>query len=181
MANAKSKKSDATIIKKYANRRLYDTGRSSYVTLSDLCEMLQEGHNFIVIDAKSGDDITRSVLTQIIADNEATEENLLPTGFLRNLIKFYGDSMKSVVPNYLESTMDMFMQNQENMRDHMQKSLEQMPNAGNMGGMQNMFSPNTEMLQEMSRKNMEIFQKTMKMFSPFGLYNESPSSSSKDD
>lgn len=169
MAQTKRNNEEATIIKKYANRRLYDTGRSSYVTLKDLCEMLQEGHNFIVIDAKSGDDITRSILTQIIADQESEQENLLPTSFLRNLIKFYGDSMKGLVPNYLENTLEVFVQNQENMREHMQKSLENMPGVTDMNTMQNMFTPNSEMLQEMSRKNMEMFQQTMKMFSPFSM------------
>ena len=89
MARAKRGQDEPTLIKKYANRRLYDTGRSSYVTLEDLCEMVKEGHDFVVQDAKSGEDLTRSVLTQIIVDQEANgEENLLPIGFLKNLIGF---------------------------------------------------------------------------------------------
>ena len=112
---------EPTVIKKYANRRLYDTGRSSYVTLDDLCEMVKDGIDFVVYDAKSGDDITRSVLTQIIVDQEAKGENLLPTGFLKNLIGFYGDNIQPLVPNYLEQTLDAFVKNQEQMRDHINK------------------------------------------------------------
>lgn len=177
MARTKRNPEDPTIIKKYANRRLYDTGRSSYVTLNDLCEMVQEGHDFVVVDAKTGDDITRSVLTQIIADQESEEENLLPTNFLRNLITFYGDSMKGLVPNYLENTLDLFVKNQEQMREQFGKSFENVPG---INGVNTMFTPNTEALQELSRKNMEMFERTMKMFSPFGMtYGENPSQ--KDD
>lgn len=159
MAKTKSSKEDATIIKKYANRRLYDTGRSSYVTLDDLCEMVQEGYNFVVIDAKSGDDITRSVLTQIIADQESGDETLLPTDFLRNLIGFYGDNMQTMVPSYLQQSMEMFKQNQESMREHVSKSLE---------GIDGIF-PQSNVIEDMARKNMEIFERTMKMMQPFNV------------
>ena len=117
MAKAKNGHDEPTVIKKYANRRLYDTGRSSYVTLDDLCEMVKDGIDFVVYDAKSGDDITRSVLTQIIVDQESKGENLLPTGFLKNLIGFYGDNIQPLVPNYLEQTLDAFVKNQEQMRE----------------------------------------------------------------
>jgi len=159
---------DTVIIKKYANRRLYDTGRSSYVTLDDLCEMVKEGHDFVVYDAKSGNDITRSVLTQIIVDQESKGENLLPTGFLKNLIGFYGDNIQPLVPNYLEQTLDAFVKNQEQMREQINKSFQGMNN------MQGMFPPvpGAENLEEMSRKNMEMFESTMKMFMPFNMdYN----------
>ena len=160
MAKAKSGQDQPTVIKKYANRRLYDTGRSSYVTLDDLCEMVKEGIDFVVYDAKSGDDITRSVLTQIIVDQESKGENLLPTGFLKNLIGFYGDNIQSVVPNYLEQTLDAFVKNQEQIRDQINQSFE------NMGGM---FPPmpGATNFEEMSRKNIEMFENTMKMFMPF--------------
>lgn len=160
MAKAKNGQDQPTVIKKYANRRLYDTGRSSYVTLDDLCEMVKEGIDFVVYDAKSGDDITRSVLTQIIVDQESKGENLLPTGFLKNLIGFYGDNIQSVVPNYLEQTLEAFVKNQEQIRDQINQSFE------NMGGM---FPPmpGATNFEEMSRKNIEMFENTMKMFMPF--------------
>ncbi|MFP4098445.1 MAG: polyhydroxyalkanoate synthesis repressor PhaR [Alphaproteobacteria bacterium] len=166
MVKAKNSKDEATVIKKYANRRLYDTGRSSYVTLDDLCEMVQEGHNFVVLEAKTGKDITRSVLTQIIADQEATDETLLPTDFMRTLIGFYGNNMQAMVPSYLEQTMSVFKQNQEKFQEQFAKSFEGM----GMGGMDKMFSghPNFE---EIARKNMEMFERAMKMMPPFNMAN----------
>jgi len=162
MAKAKAGQNEPTVIKKYANRRLYDTGRSSYVTLDDLCEMVKDGIDFVVYDAKSGDDITRSVLTQIIVDQESKGENLLPTGFLKNLIGFYGDNIQSVVPNYLEQTLEAFVKNQEQMQEQINKSFEGMnaiPGVFPVG--------DTNSLEEMNRKNMEMFEQTMKMFMPF--------------
>ncbi len=156
-----SKSNEPTIIKKYANRRLYDTGRSSYVTLDDLREMVQEGHDFVVVDAKSGEDLTRGVLTQIIADKEATDETLLPTNFLRTLIGFYGDNTQTMLPTYLEQTMNLFAQNQENMQEQLNKSF----------GDNNIFSPSMN-LEELTRKNMEMFEGAMKMMQPFTMgYN----------
>lgn len=186
MARAKRGANEPTIIKKYANRRLYDTGRSSYVTLEDLCEMVKENHDFVVQDAKTGDDITRSVLTQIIVDQEAKGEgeSLLPTGFLRKLIGFYGDNVQGVVPNYLEQTIDIFIKNQEQMREHMNKSLE------GMNTMQNMFPnvpgvsnvPGRDAMEEINRKNIEMFERTMnntmKMFTPFGAAGNTAASNS---
>lgn len=166
MAKAKRGSNEPTIIKKYANRRLYDTGRSSYVTLDDLCEMVKEGHDFIVHDAKSGADITRSVLTQIIVDQESKgEQKLLPIGFLRNLIGFYGDNIQPLVPNYLEQTLDVFVKNQEHLREQVNKSLEGM---SSMTGMFPSIPPGPASLEEINRKNMEMFERTMRMFSPFG-------------
>ncbi len=169
MAKTKNQAGEPTVIKKYANRRLYDTGRSSYVTLEDLCEMVKEGHDFVVKDAKSGEDITRSVLTQIILDQENKgEDNLLPIGFLRNLISFYGDSVQQVVPNYLETTLDVFVKNQERVREQINKSFENMP--GMNPNMQGMFTGTTPpSIEELNRKNMEMFERTMKMFTPFGM------------
>lgn len=160
MARTKTTADDITVVKKYANRRLYDTGRSSYVTLDDLCEMVKEGHDFIVVDAKSGEDITRSVLTQIIVDQESKGENLLPTNFLRNLISFYGDSVQGAVPNYLESTLEVFVKNQENLREQMNKSME------SMRTMEGMF-PGAANLEELNKQNMAMFEKAMNMFTPF--------------
>jgi len=112
-------KSDPIIIKKYANRRLYNTGSSSYITLDHLGEMTREGIDFKVVDAKSGDDITRSVLTQIIMDEENRGQTMLPTPFLRQLIAMYGDSMQSMVPPYLEASMAALRRNQEQFRKSM--------------------------------------------------------------
>lgn len=162
MAKAKDSKNEPTVIKKYANRRLYDTGRSSYVTLDDLREMVQEGHDFVVVDAKSGEDLTRGVLTQIIADKEAGDETLLPTNFLRTLIGFYGNNAQDMLPKYLEQTMNIFAQNQEQMQEQFSKSFGQMPK------MDDMFTQNTSM-EELARKNMEMFERAMKMIPPFNM------------
>lgn len=168
MAKSKNGKDEPTIIKKYANRRLYDTGRSSYVTLEDLCEMVQEGHDFVVVDAKTGDDLTRGVLTQIIADQESGSETLLPTNFLRTLIGFYGNNAQNMLPPYLEQTMNMYAQNQEKIQEQFSKSFEGMRK---MGGMDGIF-PQASTLEEMTRKNMEIFENAMKMMPPFGYVNK---------
>ncbi|NCT41169.1 MAG: polyhydroxyalkanoate synthesis repressor PhaR [Alphaproteobacteria bacterium] len=165
MAKTKRGPNDPTIIKKYANRRLYDTGRSSYVTLDDLCDMVKEGHDFVVQDAKSGEDLTRSVLTQIIVDQESKgEENLLPTDFLRNLIGFYGGENGSMIPNYLEQTMDIFVKNQEQMKEHMSSMQSMFPKVPGVPKMTAM--PGGEAIEEMNRKNIEMFERTMKMFNP---------------
>lgn len=114
---------EPTVIKKYANRRLYHTGTSSYVTLEDLAGLVRAGEDFVVYDAKSGEDITRSVLAQIIFDEEAKDgQNLLPITFLRQLIRFYGDSMQALVPRYLEFSMENFTQEQSKFREQMAKA-----------------------------------------------------------
>ncbi len=165
MTKAKANKDGATIIKKYANRRLYDTGRSSYVTLDDLCEMVQEGHDFVVIDAKTGEDLTRGVLTQIIADQESSDETLLPTNFLRTLIGFYGNNAQAMLPSYLEQTMNLFAQNQENIQEQLKKSL------GEMRNIDNVFTPSMD-IENLTRKNMEMFENAMKMMQPFGMCHD---------
>ena len=142
-------------IKKYANRRLYNTATSSYVTLDHLSQMVKDGVDFVVYDAKSGDDITRSVLTQIIVEEEAKGgQNLLPVPFLRQLITFYGDSLGGLVPQYLEHTMQTFARNQEEMREYMQNALEGMFPFGGQ-------------LEEMGKQNMAILESAMRMFNPF--------------
>lgn len=147
----------ATVIKKYANRRLYNTATSSYVTLDFLAEMVKKGDDFVVYDAKSGDDITHSVLTQIIFEEESKGQNLLPIEFLRQLIKFYGDSLQNFVPSYLEMSMNAFSQNQEDMRTRMRDTL---------GG-----APGYNMFEDTVRKNMELYGQAMKMFAPMsGMY-----------
>jgi polyhydroxyalkanoate synthesis repressor PhaR len=139
-------------IKKYANRRLYNTATSSYVTLDHLCQIVQEGVDFVVYDAKTGDDITRTVLTQIIVEEEAKGQNLLPIKFLRQLIGLYGDSMQWMVPEYLDQVMEAFTGNQERMRQSMQETFGGMFPFGN--------------LEEMSRQNMALFENAMKIFAP---------------
>lgn len=140
-------------IKKYANRRLYNTATSSYVTLDHLCQMVKDGKEFVVYDAKTGDDITRTVLTQIIFEEESKGQNLLPISFLRNLISFYGDSLQSLVPGYLDVSMSSFSKNQEQMRGYMTEALNGMfPFAR---------------FEDMGRHNMAMFQRAMSMFNPF--------------
>lgn len=137
------------IIKKYANRRLYNTAKSSYVTLDDLSQMVRGGEDFAVFDAKSGEDITRSVLTQIIVEQESKDHNMLPTNFLRELIKLYGDPLQGAVPSYLDAAMSTFAKNQEDMRQALA--------TGNpMQG-----------LEAITRQNMEMFDQAMRVFSPF--------------
>jgi polyhydroxyalkanoate synthesis repressor PhaR len=153
MSQASGTEKPPVTIKKYANRRLYNTGTSSYVTLDDLSQMVKDGGEFVVYDAKTGEDITRSVLTQIIVEEEQKGQNLLPISFLRQLITFYGDSMQWMVPRYLENTMKTFAHNQEQMRKNLQDAF---------GGL----FPFTG-LEEMGKQNMAVFEKTMKMFSPF--------------
>lgn len=163
MSKATSKKDGVTIIKKYANRRLYDTGRSSYVTLDDLSEMVRDGYEFAVKDAKTGEDITRSVLAQIILDQESVndgEGTMLPTNFMRQLISFYGGNMQPVVPNYLEASMELFAKNQERMQEHINQSLKGM---SSIPGMQ----PAQTMLEEINKQNVAMVERTMKLFSSF--------------
>ena len=141
------------VIKKYANRRLYNTATSSYVTLDDLCTMVKGGGEFVVYDAKTGEDITRPVLTQIIVEEEQkVGQNLLPTSFLRQLIGLYGDSMQWLVPRYLEHVMAAFGRNQEQMRKSLHDAF---------GGM----FPFGQ-IEEMGKQNLAILEQTMKMFTP---------------
>lgn len=140
-------------IKKYANRRLYNTATSSYVTLENLCQMVKDGQDFVVEDAKSGEDITRGVLTQIIFEEESKGQNLLPIGFLRRLITFYGDSLQTLVPSYLEISMASFQRNQDEMRQYMAEAF------GEMFPFRS--------IEEMGRQNMQMFQRAMTMFNPF--------------
>jgi polyhydroxyalkanoate synthesis repressor PhaR len=159
-----TKSAEPVTIKKYANRRLYNTGTSTYVTLEDLAGMVKEGEDFLVYDAKTGEDITRSVLAQIIFEQENKQgQNLLPTTFLRQLIRFYGDSMQMLVPRYLEQSIDSFTQEQEKFRKQMVQAFGTGP-----FGAANPF----QALEEQVRRNMDIFQRTFGMFKPFPLQTE---------
>ena len=144
---------EPVIIKKYANRRLYNTAASSYVTLEHLSEMVREGVDFVVQDAKSGEDITRSVLTQIIFEQESRGQNLLPVQFLRRLIRFYGDQMQGFLPPYLEMSMESFAKAQDKMRENMSRA----------------FGASTPMaaFEEQAQRNMQMFQQALSMWTPF--------------
>ena len=140
------------VVKKYANRRLYNTETSSYITLDNLADMIRAGRDFIVYDAKSGEDITRGVLTQIIVEEESKGGSMLPAAFLRQLIGFYGDSLQGVVPRYLEQAMANFGRQQAQMRQVMQQT----------------FSPFLPMgVEEIGRQNMALMERAMSMFNPF--------------
>ena len=143
------------VVKKYANRRLYNTESSSYITLDNLAELIRKGRDFVVYDAKSGEDITRSVLTQIIVEEEGKGRSLLPTTFLRQLIGFYGDQMQGLVPRFLEQSMAVFIQQQEQMRAAMQKT------------MGNFFPFSNAALEEVGRQNMAMVERAMSLFNPF--------------
>ncbi|NNC71651.1 MAG: polyhydroxyalkanoate synthesis repressor PhaR [Sphingomonadaceae bacterium] len=147
MANSDSD-SGTVIIKKYANRRLYNTDSSSYITLDHLAEMIRDKRDFKVIDAKSGDDITRTVLTQIIMEQETHGQNMLPVSFLRDLIGMYGNSMSAMMPQYLEASMESFQRNHEKFRDAMQGAI----GSGPFG--------------EIARRNMEMFEAATSAFRP---------------
>jgi polyhydroxyalkanoate synthesis repressor PhaR len=148
-----------TIVKKYANRRLYNTATSSYVTLDDLAQMIKEGGDFVAYDAKTGEDITRSVLTQIIVEQEQKGQNLLPISFLRQLISFYGDSMQFLVPGYLEQAMMAFAGNQEQMRDSLRATFGIFPFG---------------QFEEMGKQNIALFERALKMLSPYASGAKSP-------
>jgi len=143
-----------TVIKKYANRRLYHTGTSTYVTLEDLSVMVKKGEEFTVSDAKSGEDITRSVLTQIIFELESKEgqQTMLPVAFLRQIIGYYGDQMQGLVPSYLEHSMQLFGKEQQHFKDHVAKAM-----SGNVFGA----------MQDQARHNMQLFQEALRMFNPY--------------
>jgi len=143
---------DKIVIKKYANRRLYNTGSSSYVTLEHLADMVKKGVDFVVYDAKTNEDITRSVLTQIIFEEESQGQSLLPIQFLRQLIGFYGNSMQAFLPSYLELSLATFAQQQERLRS-------QFPALGAAGGVAG--------YEDQVRQNLALFDRAMKMFSPF--------------
>ena len=164
-----------TIIKKYANRRLYNTGTSTYVTLEDLARMVKRGEEFKVQDAKTSEDITHAVLTQIIVEQEAkTGNTLLPTAFLRQLISYYGDQMQMVVPTFLEHSMKTFSEQQSHMQEHMSKAF------GDPSLTKN-FSAPFQLMEEQIKRNTELFKQTMQMFPPFAAPASEPKEQRKPD
>ena len=158
-----AKDNEPITIKKYANRRLYNTGTSTYVTLEDLAEMVKTGEDFTVVDAKSGDDITRTVLTQIIFEQENKGQNLLPITFLRQLIRFYGDSIQNLIPTYLDFSIDSLVRDQDKLRGQMTNAFG--PGAFTPGA----FGPGAlDAINDQVRRNTEMFEQAMHMFLPFG-------------
>ena len=153
MARDADQESRPVIIKKYANRRLYNTDTSTYVTLEDLAEMVRAERDFVVYDAKTGEDLTHAVLTQIIVEQESRGTNLLPIGFLRQLIRFYGDSMQKLVPSYLEFSLDSLTKQQEQYRRRFTHAF------GNAA---------FDAMQDQVRKNFDAFERALGMFTPFG-------------
>ncbi len=158
----KPQSSEPIVVKKYANRRLYNTDTSSYVTLEDLCTMVKDGADFIVYDAKSGEDLTRQILTQIIFEQESHGEHLLPTNFLRDIIGYYDNSLKGFVPHYLENAMKTFGVNQDKMKE--------MAGMGALGS----FGQVATQLEEIGKQNMEMFTKAFSMFTPFTAPEAAP-------
>jgi polyhydroxyalkanoate synthesis repressor PhaR len=149
---------EKVVIQKYANRRLYNKATSTYITLDDLAGMVREGVDFVVYDAKSGEDITRKVLTQIIFEEESRGQNLLPIQFLRQLIRFYGDQMQAFLPSYLELSLDSFIRQQERLRTQFTSM-----NPAGIGA-----------YEDQVRQNLALFDRAMKMFSPFAYRADEP-------
>ena len=147
---------EPTVIKKYANRRLYDTERSAYVTLADLAAMTREGRHFVVKDARTDEDITAAIFVQIVLESESRGEHLLPIGFLRRLVALYGDTMQWVVPSYLESSMEIFSRNQELLREQMDAAFTNPAAAG---------------LDQLKEVNRALFEPALKMFTPYAAGN----------
>ncbi len=168
LPDTKAAEKAPVVVKKYANRRLYNTESSSYITLENLGDMVRAGRDFVVYDAKTGEDITRSVLTQIIVEVEGKSgQNLLPTTFLRQLIGFYGGSMQGLVPKYLEHAMSSFAQQQEQMRSAMQKTMGGLFPFGNM--------------EEVGRQNIAMMERAFSLFTPFYRPQESGSEEPRDE
>lgn len=155
-AASKNAQNYKVIIKKYANRRLYNTETSSYITLDDVCQMVKEGTDFEVRDAKTSEDLTRQVLAQIIFELELQGRSMMPVGFLKRMITMYDNSVGEFLPHYLERSMDSFMENQEKIRQYMDETWGSYNPLGKF--------------EEISRQNMEMFQNTFKMFNPFEAY-----------
>ena len=152
---------EPVIIKKYANRRLYNTATSAYVTLEDLADMVKKGADFTVHDAKTGEDITRSVLTQIIFEEENKGPNLLPIKFLRQLIRFYGDQLQAFVPSYLEMSLEQLTRQQQHLRDQLLNSIGVNPEP-------------FKVIDEQVKNNMAMFENAMKFFNPFAVAKDRP-------
>ncbi len=153
---AEQQDKETIVIKKYANRRLYNTQTSVYITLEDVRAMVKEGQEFVVRDAKTNEDLTRQILTQIIFEQELTGQSMMPIGFLKRVIEMYDDGLSELIPPYLENSMEAFVKNQEKLRSYMGKTWEQ-------------YNP-LDQFEEISRQNVEFVSKTFQMFNPFDAY-----------
>lgn len=160
------KKEDIVLVKKYANRRLYNTQTSCYITLEDLCDMIKRGEDFVVKDAKSDEDLTHSILTQIIVEQESKGANLLPANFLRQIIAMYDDNLGKAVPHYLENAMEHFLQNQEQVRKNIENSFGES-------------APQVKFFENVTQQNMDLFNQTMKLFDPFNVMGNNKSDENK--
>ena len=167
-----NRRPEPTVIKKYANRRLYNTATSSYVTLENLSQMVKAGEEFTVHDAKTGEDITHTILTQIIVEEESKGQVMLPVNFLRQLIGFYGDSLQSLLPGYLETALQSFARNQEEMRGQMEKAF---------GGMFPFKPFEFKTFEDMARQNLALMQQAAGLFNPFAAQNMGQSMGQKSD
>ena len=156
MGRQRLKAGEPVIVKKYANRRLYDTERSTYVTLDDLCEMVKEDRLFVVVEAKTEKDITRSILTQILLEQDAKGKNIMPIGFLRNLIKFYDDGLEKVAARYLDTTLEFFVRNQNRLRKQLSKSIDTVNQ-----NMPHVIEKTSTVLEEIQRKNAEYYERAV--------------------
>ncbi|MGH1479650.1 MAG: polyhydroxyalkanoate synthesis repressor PhaR [Geminicoccales bacterium] len=156
---------DVAVVKKYANRRLYNTASSSYVTLDDLSKMVRDGENFVVFDAKSGEDLTRSILTQIILEEDGKGRNLLPVNFLRQLIRYYDDNVRAFLPSYLDMSMENFADNQDQIRQYFE------------GAFGNFFPMNQ--FEDMTKRNIALFQQAATMFNPGGSEDDGAATEAK--
>lgn len=162
MGRTRLKEGEPVIVKKYANRRLYDTERSTYVTLDDLCDMVKEDRVFNVLEAQTDKDITRSILTQILLEQDAQGKNLMPVPFLRNLIKFYDDGLAGVASKYLETTFDFFVRNQNALRSQLNKSVD-----GVNQNLPQVLSTTSSVLEEIQRRNAELFERAVDLIRSF--------------
>ena len=160
------RKYDTITVKKYANRRLYDTSKSTYITLQDIAEMIHEGLDFVVVDAKSNEDLTHSVLAQIVLDNESQNPRMFPTDFMRKLIGMYGNNMQAFVPGFLSQAMDMMVANQEKLQNQVQDSM-------------GTIFPNAQQIGDMNKRNIEVFQNAMQMFNPLSYVADNEEVSKK--
>jgi len=158
VTDSSSTDGEPTVVKKYANRRLYNTAKSAYVTLDDLSEMVRNGEDFVVRDAKTGDDLTRQVLTQIILEQESRGGNLLPLNFLRKLVGYYGQDMGAVLPGYLDASLESFQQNQERLQQQFAAA----------------FGQPMKQFEEITRQNMAVFERALGAFTPFGGERNQP-------
>lgn len=174
MAEKQTKTKEPIIVKKYPNRRLYDTGQSTYVTLEDLRDMVKEDVDFVVQDAKTGEDLTRSVLAQVVVEQEAKGDTILPAGFWRKIIAFYGAPSQSVISSYLENTLDLFITNQEKLQSQINQSFDGLKTVESL-------IQKNPVLEEINKQNRDMIERTLDVLDPFGALPRASSNDEKED